>query len=135
MSKPVQTLTVALLMLGCLVAAGCGSEDGLASVKGVVTLNGQPLADATVEFRPMADEAAPSSGQTDADGYYELQYTFDTPGAVPGEHAVAVRTSGTFFDDRGIERERRETVPAKYNARSELRRTVDPGKNTIDFDL
>jgi hypothetical protein len=135
MNKRKSTLTTIGLAFSCLLPLGCGSNDGLARVQGVVTMNGQPLGDATVEFRPMASEAAPSSGQTDADGYYELNYTFDTPGAVPGEHVVSIRTAGTYFDDQGIERERTEIVPAEYNARSKLRRTVEPGKNTIDFDL
>jgi hypothetical protein len=48
---------------------------------------------------------------------------------------VSIRTSGTFFDEQGIERERKELVPAIYNARSELRRTVESGSNRIDFEL
>jgi hypothetical protein len=130
-----QTLIVSWLAFSCLLTAGCGSKDGLARVEGVVSLNGQPLSEATVEFRPAANEAAPSSGRTDADGHYELYYTFETAGAVPGEHIVSIRTSETFFDEQGIEREREELVPAKYNIRSELKRTVEPGKNSIDFEL
>ncbi len=126
---------VVWLVLSCLLAAGCSSEKGLSSVKGVVTLGDRPLSDATVEFRPVADGKAPSSGQTDAKGRYTLKYTFDTPGVVPGEHIVSIRTSGTYFDEQGNECEREELVPVRYNARSELRRTVEPGRNSIDFDL
>lgn len=130
-----QRHAVIWLIAGCLLAAGCSSKDGLARVTGKVTLNGRPLSDARIEFRPVAVEAAPSSGLTDADGCYELEYTFDTPGAIPGEHVVSIRTSGTYFDEQGNEREQEEQLPARYNARSELRRTVEPGKNRIDFDL
>jgi len=48
---------------------------------------------------------------------------------------VTIRTAGTFFDDDGNELERQERVPAKYNSRSELKRTVKPSSNTIDFEL
>ena len=119
----------------CLLVAGCGSEDDLAKVKGRVTLNGQPLEGATVEFQPTSSGAAPSSGMTDAKGRYELMYTFDTRGAVSGEHIVSIRTAGTCFDAQGNELERTERVPAKYNEQTELKRTIEPGGNNLDFDL
>jgi hypothetical protein len=62
-------------------------------------------------------------------------YTFDTPGVIPGEHVVTIRTAGTYFDDEGNEIEREESVPAKYNTHTELKRTVKPGSSTIDFEL
>ena len=125
---------LATVML-CLLVAGCGSENDLAKVEGKVTLNGRPLEGATVEFQPTADGAAPSAGMTDAKGKYELMYTFDVPGAVSGEHVVSIRTAGTYFDDQGNELEREERVPAKYNERTELKRTVEPGRNNFDFEL
>jgi hypothetical protein len=54
---------------------------------------------------------------------------------MPGEHIVSIGTAGTFIDDEGYEVERKERVPAKYNTRTELKRTVQPGRNTIDFEL
>jgi hypothetical protein len=127
--------TALSLVVLCLIISGCGTGDEMARVKGTVTLNGQPLDGATVEFRPVATEGAPSSGQTDADGHYELMYTFDTPGVIPGEHIVSIRTAGTYFDDEGNELEHEERVPEKYNTRTELKRTVEPGRQTIDFEL
>ena len=121
--------------LSCLLMAGCGSESDLAKVKGKVTLNGQPLEGATVEFQPTADGGAPSAGETDAEGRYELSYTFTTPGAMPGEHIVSIRTAEACVDFPCNEIERKERVPARYNARTELKRTVEPGRNTIDFEL
>jgi hypothetical protein len=123
------------LVLACTLVAGCGTGEDMARVKGTVTLNDQPLEGATVEFRPAATEGAPSSGQTDAKGRYALMYTFDTTGVVPGEYIVSIRTAGTYFDEAGNELEREERVPAKYNIRTELRRTVERGGNTLDFDL
>jgi hypothetical protein len=121
--------------LFCLLMAGCGSGNDLAPVKGKVTLNGQPLEGATVEFQPTAEGGAPSAGKTDAKGRYELSYTFHTPGAMPGEHIVSIRTAETCFNGQGNEIEREERVPAKYNTRTELKRTVEPGRNKFDFEL
>jgi hypothetical protein len=122
------------LVLCCLALAGCGS-DNLARVRGQVTLQGQPLPRALVEFQPVAPGGSPSSGITDAEGRYELMYTFERRGATPGEHVVSIRTGGAFVDENGREVECRECVPPKYNAQTDLRRTVAPGRNTLDFDL
>jgi hypothetical protein len=122
-------------ILFCLLIAGCGSGNGFARVKGKVTFNGQPLEGATVKFQPTAPGGSSSSGVTDADGRYELMYTFNTPGATPGEHTVSIGTAGTFIDDEGCEVERPERVPARYNRRTTLKRIVRPGRNTINFEL
>ena len=122
-------------MLYCLAIPGCGSGGKLATVRGRVTLNGQPLQGALVEFQPTDPGGSPSSGMTDAEGRYELMYTFDKRGAAPGEHVVSIRTGGTRVDDSGREVECRECVPTKYNSQTELRRTVEPGRNVLDFDL
>lgn len=118
-----------------LLLAGCGSDGDLARVKGKVALDGEPLEDATVQFQPTAEGGAPSSGKTDAKGRYELMFTFNARGAMPGEHVVSITTAETYFDEAGNEREREERVPAKYNRQTTLKRTVEPGANTIDFDL
>ncbi len=130
-----QAVRCLTLILFCLLMGGCGSDNDLARVKGKVTLNGEPLEGATVKFQPTAPGGSSSSGVTDADGRYELMYTFNTPGAMPGEHAVSIGTAGTFIDDEGCEVEREERVPAKYNSQTKLKRTVQPGRNTFDFEL
>ena len=124
-----------VLVLYCLVTPGCGSGHNLATVRGQVTLNGQPVQGALVEFQPTAPGGSPSSGITDAEGRYELLYTFDKSGAAAGEHIVSIRTGGTRVDSTGREVECRECIPAKYNTRTELKRTVAPGRNTLNFDL
>jgi hypothetical protein len=123
------------LALYCLAISGCGSDGNLATVRGTVTLNGRPLQNALVEFQPTGPHGSPSSGITDAEGRYELMYTFDKPGAIPGEHRVSIRTGGTRLDSTGQEVECKECLPAKYNTQTELQRTVQPGRNTLDFDL
>ena len=133
---PGRGASAVLLVLAALLTAGCGgSDENLGSVKGRVTLDGEPLEGATVQFQPTAEGGAPSSGMTDAKGRYELMYTFNSRGAVPGEHVVEITTAGTYFDEAGNELEREERVPAKYNRKTTLKRTVEPGRNTIDFEL
>jgi hypothetical protein len=135
MTKTMHTVRFLQSILLCLLVAGCGSRNDLAKVSGKVTLKGQPLEGATVEFQPTAKGASPSSAVTDAHGRYELMYTFETPGAIPGEHVVSIRTAGTYFDEQGNELERPERVPAKYNDQTGLKRSVEPGRNTLDFEI
>ena len=120
------------LIFLCTLLAGCSSESNLATVTGRVTLDGKPLEGVIVEFQPLSDDGSPSAGQTDEDGHYKLMYTFKTRGATPGEHLVTIRTAAAFYDE---EEDVEELIPAKYNSQSELRRTVEPKRNTFDFDL
>src|SRR5688572_29811168 len=103
---------IVLLISGC----GSGGSDApeLGAVSGTVTLNGQPLAGATVTFQP--EQGRASSGVTDASGRYQLQYTADTSGAKVGKHAVTITTGGTAAAEGGSDRS--EQLPARYNVES-----------------
>jgi hypothetical protein len=48
---------------------------------------------------------------------------------------VSIRTADTLFTDGQDDSESVERVPARYNAKSELERTVEPGENSFDFEL
>ncbi|QDU40708.1 hypothetical protein Mal4_50660 [Maioricimonas rarisocia] len=74
-----------------LIACGCSRSDlpELGEVSGHVTLDGEPLSNAIVNFTPVG-EGRPSTAQTDADGYYSLQYLAGVNGALIGEHVVTV---------------------------------------------
>jgi hypothetical protein len=110
--------------------AGCGGD--LGRVSGVVTLDGKPLPEATVEFQPKL--GSPSYGETDRNGRYELLYTPDRPGAEIGEHQVRISTYKVIPD--GDDRiELPEKIPASYNENSKVVREVVPGRQTIDFRI
>jgi hypothetical protein len=47
--------------------------------------------------------ARESYGRTDADGNYELYYTDDDKGAVPGKHSVRISTATGGDADSGVE--------------------------------
>jgi hypothetical protein len=86
-----------MLALAVLCLSGCGSSDGykLAPVSGTITLDGQPLAGASVSFQPTGGGATPGPGSaavTDAGGKYELKTAEaeGRPGAVVGAHVVRI---------------------------------------------
>ncbi len=117
---------LACIALGALFV-GCGESSEipeLAPVTGRVTKGGKPVEGARVTFQP---ETGPSSGGiTDAEGRFELYYSADQKGAVPGKHTVKIsKMSGEAGD---------ETIPAKFNENSTLSKEVTKsGLN--DFDL
>jgi hypothetical protein len=80
----------ALLMVVCFVAIGCSSPKET-SITGSVTLDGQPLPSATVNFHPkdkLADTAA--TARTDQEGKFTLRRKAKAPLA-PGNYVVTVQ--------------------------------------------
>ncbi len=106
---------------------------------GAVTLDGKPLAKATVRFYRKGlvegDFVLTSEGQTDADGRFEASTYKGFDGIPVGEYHVAVTQTGDFDDG---ESKRKNTLPAKYAtaATTPLRVVIKPGvKNEVTFDL
>jgi hypothetical protein len=118
-----------------LVLAGCGgSRDDLARVRGTVKLDGQPLADALVEYVPQGEKGIVSMGRTNASGNYDVMATRTAAGASVGVNKVRI-TTYEILDEGGKQRVVKERVPTKYNSATELTVTVKPGGNKFDFDL
>lgn len=92
-------------------------------------------------FKPQVESGSPSYGTTDADGRYELMFTKNKYGAMPGEHVVEL-SSDKFSQDeiaemkaQGDEILESVDIPKKYNEPDALKRTVEPGDNEINFEL
>ena len=112
----------------CLAAVGCERPSNLpelGQVTGVVTLNGEPVVGAEIQFCP--DNARRSQGTTDEQGRFILHYPEDVTGAVVGNHTIRVMKSV------GIALA--EAIPPEFNRYSTLRREVKPGQNVIDIEL
>ena len=124
-----------IVLEASLVAAGCNREKlpGLGRVSGTVTLDGQPVPDASITFEGAQPGEPPSLGKTDSSGNYELFYSRGHKGATVGEHPVIISTYQGPTDESPDAK--KETIPAKYNQKSELKETVKRGQNKINFDL
>lgn len=126
------------IALALCVFSGCGSD--IAEVKGRVTLDGQPLKDATVMFLP-AGGGRPGTAITDADGRYELLFTGTEKGAMIGKNVVKISTYYPPMGNTGADGKTSEIpacperLPAKYHDRTELIAEVKPGVRAYDFDL
>lgn len=80
-----------------LATTGCGGGLKTAPVSGVITKDGQPLANVSVTFTPTATgiDAPASNGRTDESGRYTLTVTATgDSGAIPGSHMVSVAALG-----------------------------------------
>ena len=99
-------------------------------------MDDQPLANASVVFAPASGR--PAGAQTDEQGRYELNFTRGRQGAMLGKNRVMISTAADpseTADGQPIPA-RKETVPQRYNAASELEFTVEGGKRNIaDFAL
>jgi hypothetical protein len=118
-----------------LLVAGCSGDKvpRLGRVTGAVTLDGQPVPDASVTFDAAQPGESPSIGKTDASGNYEMYYSRGHKGATIGEHTVYISTYQPKTDENP--QSKKETIPAKYNGKSELKATVNRGANKLDFEL
>ncbi len=127
-----------LMILGTVLLVGCGtSGPQLGTVDGTVTLNGEPLKEAVVSFRPVAGGRT-AEGITNDKGEFVIEFAAGSQGALLGDHEVRVTT----FRERVIADNGRvedpgvlEKVPSKYNDESELIRTVEPGANHFELEL
>lgn len=139
--RAVAGLWLLALLAGCESGPRMSYDSvGLVDVSGTVTLDGKPLPGAVVIFE--ADTGRFSYGETDSSGRYTLHFDSETDGAAPGPKTVRISTSrkigeeGEGGEGESAAKPPAERVPEKYNRKSELTRTIEPGHaQTFDFDL
>lgn len=115
--------------------AGCGKSD-IAAVEGTITMDGKPLSGASVVFQPPGGR--PSGARTNEEGKYVLNYSGGRKGAIPGLNRVKISTQADPYEDEAGNpvKATPETIPMKYNTRTELEFTVVEGeRNVANFDL
>lgn len=133
----IRTQLAGLLLI--VIASGCGGADGpeIASVRGTIKMDGEPLPNATVLFIPQAG-GRPAGARTDENGEYELNFGSGRQGAIPGENKVRISTlSDPMPDEEGnMVPGSPEKVPRQFNTATTLTFTVEDGKENIaDFDI
>ncbi len=98
-----------------------GTRIGLMTVRGQATLDGAPLAGATVRLVPekfLGPSFKPSAGLTDAHGYADFRAEgTELPGVAPGFYRVEVSKK----DAAG-----QELVPARFNSQTVVGQEVSP---------
>ena len=121
------------------VLAGCSQNAKLGHVRGIVRLDGKPLATGSVRFVPDAGRAA--TGTIQPDGSYYLGTYSQSDGALIGTHRVVIIAYEGSGDVRPAyetpSKKSKSLVPERYSApgTSGLTFIVKPGDNQADFDL
>jgi hypothetical protein len=129
-----------LMLMGLLsfVLAGCS---GGTKITGTVTLNGQPLADARIEFHPRANlNLSVAEARTDAQGNYEIPpRPRGGVGLPPGQYVVLIRKmvdkSGAVPDEKDYGQlqaagQLSNKVPAQYSDTAFPKITMDVSADT-----
>ena len=113
-----RTRGVHLVALLGVVLIGCGGK-GPTQVQGVVTLEGTPVAGATVLFMPDGqDGCRPASGFTLSDGTFRMTTYKPNDGALPGKYRVLIQKTEAAKDPGAAERSALERAKAKIEERS-----------------
>ena len=134
---------------GVVLAAGCGGGKDLVPVKGVVTVGGRPLPDATVQFIAQDPGGRDAHGFTDATGAFRLTTFKPADGAAPGTYQVviqpAVEVEGPVAASQeeaqkaaneGRTRPKRSAVPPQYTRPDQTPLTQDvPTSGDVVIDL
>lgn len=131
-------LRIHLICVTCavaLVAAGCDAvPEGMATVTGKVTVDGQTATEGAITFTP-SDGMSQTTGGKIVDGRYEAT-------APIGLMRVLIRIPKVvgerkLYDtpDSPVQPIMEESLPPKYNDQSELEIEVRPGETECNFDL
>jgi hypothetical protein len=76
-------------LLWAVALAGCGGGGATSPVTGVVTLDGKPLAGASIQFVPQGS-GRDATGETDKDGAFVMSTFKPRDGVVPGTYKVVI---------------------------------------------
>jgi len=135
------------LVAAVVMTAGCNSFPAtppLGQVKGKVTLDGSPAPNIAVVFEPA--DGRSSTGMTDKDGNYTLDFDTSHKGAMIGMHKVrmtknidadpaALAASGGAPQPGSPPQGPPRPFPARYNDQTILEADVKAGDNEFNFEL
>ncbi|MFO1065245.1 MAG: carboxypeptidase-like regulatory domain-containing protein [Pirellulales bacterium] len=133
------------LLVGCLTLSGCG--DGLTRVPitGLLTVQGQPLAGASVQFFPTGStQGLGAIGTSGPDGKFTVISSRDNDAGVPaGKYTVRVSLmmdgKGNILPPEALQADypdAQEAVPAPYStSSSNLEITIPEQGGEVKIDL
>jgi len=115
-------------------------------VEGKVTVDGEPLAGAHVEFYPIGDtRGTGATARTNKDGHYEIVARHGGPGTPVGDYRVMINKltmpDGSDFpldsEVAPIDAGAVQIMPPRYSSRqtTALRAHVPAGGGSVDFRL
>jgi hypothetical protein len=132
--RAVYSLILSSSVFAVLVAAGCSGDSSHGTVSGTVTLDGNPLEAGLIRFVPADGQTATADATIEKGAFTakvpvgEKQITISAPKVVGKRKMYETPDSPTVDVVQ-------ELLPERYNLRSELTYTVEPGEQEKDFAL
>ena len=124
-----KSIVLSLLWAGCLIISlGCGGAERppMGKVTGTVTMEGDPVENLILLFKPDVGRAA--AAKTDANGFYRVEYIKGEPGTKLGPTMVLLEWPLGYAAPFPI--------PPRYTGvNTELKLDVVAGNNTFDIEL
>jgi len=118
-----------------MATSGCNRGNG-ASISGTVTLDGEPLDEATITFVPQTGGQREAAWAPVLGGKYAID---STSGLGTGPFRVEIRAVRSGSDKANPNEPTlmtaKEIVPGKYNTKSELTTEIKRGMNSANFEL
>lgn len=125
--------SVAVLLATASLVAGCGGGSDVQPVTGTVTFDGQPIESGRIMFRETGGQQRAFSAEI-TNGKYATE---TSTGAMRVEVIASRLVPGKFDESNPGEKVPMGEmyIPEKYNSRSQLTAEIQPGENTVNFDL
>jgi len=123
-----------VLLVSLPLLTGCGPSDGMITISGSVTLDGEPVEDGSISLMPI--NGGSMGGGLIENGHY-------TAKSSPGEMAVQIHAHKMVKKqnptreevERGLTEDSVSIIPPTYNRQSKLRITVAPDQKNFEFNL
>ncbi len=122
-----------LVIVASLASCSPSGLPKLEPARGKVSLDGTPLAQASVMFTPVDMATRASTAMTDDQGQFELYFNSDNAGVAVGKYHVTV--SKRVYSETNPNDPGKETVPKQYQEYGTIDVDVVSGKNEFDLEL
>jgi len=121
------------VLLGLATLPGC--SDGKSSVKGSVTIDGQPVGSGSVTFVKQGGELAREGAVIQGGSFHATLPPGTYKLELNGQKVVGKRKQKAFDGTDEEVEITEEAFPPRYNTKSELLQEIKPGANAINLDL
>lgn len=124
---------IATFLLGALLTLGCNRGPAVGTLKGSITIDGQPVDGGIVRFVPVNGESQPADSRVDA-GTYSVTMPV-------GEKKIEVFWAKSLTGAKAVDTASQgseqivQMIPAKYNTQTTLTHTIEKGEHVQDFVL
>ena len=111
-----------------LAVTGCGGD--LVSATGRVTYKGKPVPSTYVTFQPKEEGKRASTGLTDDDGRFTLEFSRQEKGVLRGQHTVTLRYYVSVEEELG-------KIPPKASRelKAVLDKYGDPKTSPLQYEI